>query len=221
LGFSFGGTSKLVHFANQKKWHADWSTVKETVHTEEEFMRALIITVAALTAACSQPGKVHKTVEETAASNAINREAAKEAEASHFTEVEFKPGSSTLTEASRRSITNLLEKARTGGQLDEVSVLAWADEEYPSSAQKNLPDPQRKLADRRAESVKKYIDGLKYDVDVDSYNMAERPGKVSEWAATKDARFKKTMADAGLPTTEDQRQFPSKASKAVILVGIE
>lgn len=185
-------------------------------------MRFLILTaLSAGIVSCAQTEKVNKTVEETAASNSINREAAKEAGASFFTEVEFKPGSSTLTEGSQRSISNVLQRARAEGKLDEVSVLAWADEEYPSQAQKNLPDPQRKLADRRNEAVEKYIDSLKYGVDVDTYNMAERPGQIGQWVATKDARFKKTMADAGLPTTADQRQFPSKASKAVILVGIE
>lgn len=176
---------------------------------------------AALLSACATEKQVHRTEQEVTAAAALNKEAAKVADADYFTEVEFAPGSTTLTPSSQRSINNLLNRAKGRGELKEVVVLAWADQELPSKEKKNLTGPQRKLADNRNKSVEKYIDSLSTGVDVDTYNMAERPAALGRMLNTRDARFKETLTAAGLPTTASDPQYPSKASRAVILVNIK
>lgn len=154
-------------------------------------------------------------------SAAVSNQAALEVKASHFVEIEFKPGSSELSTASRTAIKNTLAEASKAGSIDEVKILAWSDEEYPSKQQGALPAPAKRLADQRSDKVSDYVNSLKYKVDVDRYNMAERPNVLQRWMKTPDARLKNAMLRAGLPTNTDDRQYPSKASKAVILVTVD
>lgn len=184
-----------------------------------------------ITAGCAgaqttaQPGSgtMRPTDAEIAASTAVNNQAALAAEASFFTEIEFKPGSTELTEASRRAIQNVLAESSKLGAIDDVKILAWSDEEMPAPERRqNLPQAARNLADRRGEVIADYIDTLSFRIDdVDTYNMAKRSNFLQRWMKTDDARFKSAMLRAGLPTAADARQYPSKASKAVILVTLE
>lgn len=177
---------------------------------------------ATSTRADSSPGKMVPTKAEAAASTAVNNQAALAAEASFFTEIEFKPGSTDLTEASRKAIQNVLSESAKVGEIDDVKILAWSDEELPSEKRKTLPQAARNLAEKRGDVISDYIDTLSFKVDdVDTYNMAKRSNFLQRWMKTDDARFKSAMLKAGLPTVTDDRQYPSKASKAVILVTLD
>ncbi|MBX3016913.1 MAG: hypothetical protein KF767_03410 [Bdellovibrionaceae bacterium] len=193
-------------------------------------LQRFVVVTLFITAGCAsakttaqQPsGKMRPTDAELAASNAVNNQAALAAEASFFTEVQFKTGSSELTEASRRAIQNVLTESAKVGKIDDVKILAWSDEELPSAQRKTLPQAARNLADQRGDAIANYIDTLSFKMDdVDTYNMAKRSNFLQRWAKTEDARFKTAMLKAGLPTVTDDRQYPSKASKAVILVTLE
>jgi hypothetical protein len=154
-------------------------------------------------------------------SSDIDNKVAQEADANYYVETKFAPGSSNLTEEAKQSISELMSRARSQGALDSVKVLSWADEEFPGNSRKKLSDAQRKLATARGKAIEDYIDSMKLHVDVDNYNMAEQPNAIARWFNTPDARFKKSMVAAGLPTTSDSPQFPSKASHSVILVKLK
>lgn len=151
---------------------------------------------------------------------AISNEAAKEVDASYFVEIAFAPGSSHLTESSQTAIENLMNQAKQGGSLAEVKILAWADNELPSAQRKTLSESQRRLADRRAKVVESYVKRFT-KVDIDRHNMAMQPNVVAKWFDSSDARLKRTLVAAGLPTTADDPQYPSKASHSLIMVQLQ
>ena len=162
-----------------------------------------------------------KFTSEDKASRKINNKLAHEAEANYFVEIEFKEGSSRLDSDSKMAINSLINRAQVNGKVDEIKVLAWADQEFPSTDRKKLSDSQRELADSRNDRVEDYIESLREGIDVDTYNMAERPTIVERWFNTSDARFKKTLVNAGIPTTADDPKYPQKASRAVVLLSLE
>ncbi|MDZ4663196.1 MAG: hypothetical protein SGJ18_16415 [Pseudomonadota bacterium] len=160
-----------------------------------------------------------KVTEELAGGSPTNA-AAREVKAHNFVEIEFKEGSATLTESAQSSVIAVIEQARRDGDIDEVIVLSWSDEEYPSKNLSKLPKKQRELAEKRNRAVESYVKKLK-SVDVDSYNMAEQPNALSKWFNSTDSRLKGAFVAAGLPTTADSPQYISKASHSVILVKVE
>ncbi len=157
---------------------------------------------------------------EEAEGRAISRAAAREADAHRFTEIEFEQGSSALTVRAMENLRNSILTSNSEGRLDEVIVMAWSDEELPSQNAQMLPKAQRDLAKERARSVERFVKQIK-TVDVDTYNMAEKSSAVSKIFNTRDSRLKKTLVAAGLPTTSDSLQYPSKASHAVVLIKID
>jgi len=101
--------------------------------------------------------------------------------------------------------------------VDKVIILSWADENYPSKELNKLSKEQRDLADQRNNNVKEYLQTMK-DLDVNSYNMAERPSTFSKLFNTADSELKSSMIEAGLSTTADKADYSSKASHSVILI---
>ena len=69
---------------------------------------------------------------------ALTQRVSEEAQASYVTELEFKKGTDELTDAAKDKLNNLLKAARNNGRVDEVKILSWADQEYPSAKQKKL-----------------------------------------------------------------------------------
>ncbi|MEK6773015.1 MAG: hypothetical protein AABY64_03665 [Bdellovibrionota bacterium] len=169
-----------------------------------------------LCAGCAN--RPHKTEESKA--DAVINSAANVAQAHSFVEIEFDKGSASLSENAKTSLKSVLDQARSAGSIDEVLVLSWADDEYPSKNLKQLPKNQRELAKNRNKAVETYIKTMK-NVDVDSYNMAEQPNLFSKWFNTSDNKLKSSFIAAGLPTTADDPQNPKKASHSVILVKVE
>lgn len=180
---------------------------------------AVIGFAVVLAVACANTPKEPSRV--TAVTDPVANTAAAEADANYYVNVEFKPGSDQLTERSRAAIGSLMDRARGQGELKEVKVLSWADEEYPSGSRKKLSDRQKKLAQNRNKNIEAHIDSLRFGVDVDTYSMAERPNVVSQWLSTSDARFKRSLEAAGLPTTDSEASLRKHASKSVVLVRIE
>ena len=191
---------------------------------------ACVLTVGLLTSCASKEkdttaatvGSTDSRVSYTEQSegNAISRAAAREADAHRFTEIQFEQGSAALTVGAMENLRNTILTSNSEGNLDEVIVMAWSDEELPAAGAQTLPKAQRDLAKERGKSIERFVKQIK-SVDVDSYNMAEKSGAVSKLFNTRDNRLKKTLIAAGLPTTSDALQYPSKASHAVVMIKIE
>lgn len=153
--------------------------------------------------------------------NRVTNAAANEVKAHDFVEIEFAPGSAQLTLMSRVSLHALLQQASAAGDINKVLVMSWGDEELPSKNLRKLSPLQRKLADERNQTIRNYLINSRVGIDVDTYNMAKQPGVLARMFNTTDSRLKKSFIDAGLPTTADNPQYPSKASHAVVLVRVE
>ena len=150
----------------------------------------------------------------------ITKKAASKVNAQKFVEIEFMLGSTRLNENAIETLNSLIEQGRLMGPVDRVIVLSWADDEYPSAKIKKLSTEQRKLAELRNKAIKKYIAAIS-SYNVNTYNMAERPHIISRWFNTTDSQLKSSLLQAGLPTTDDELRYPSKASHAVIMVKVE
>jgi hypothetical protein len=113
-----------------------------------------------LATGCSHEKKVSQSETksyEEAQSRATTAEAATEAGAKNYAEIKFDEGSSTLTDSVKKSLRSVLTEAKREGKVDEVIVLSWADENYPSKEVKKLSKEQRELANQRNKNVKDYL----------------------------------------------------------------
>ncbi|OFZ17695.1 MAG: hypothetical protein A2Z20_01560 [Bdellovibrionales bacterium RBG_16_40_8] len=150
----------------------------------------------------------------------VTNAAAKEVNAHNFVEIDFKQASAVLTKNAASSLESAVLQAKQRGEINQIIVLSWSDEEYPSKKLNKLSKVQSALAEKRNVAVKKYFASMK-SVDVDTYNMAERPNALSKWFNTPDTKLKNALMAAGLPTTGDDLQYPSKASHSVILIKVD
>lgn len=158
---------------------------------------------------------------EEAESRSITNAAANEVGAHSFVEIQFKSGSSTLTSTAKTSLNKLLSQVGADGhEIDQVMVMSWADQEFPSNKIKKLPAPQMRLAEKRNNALKNYIRTIR-QVRIESYNMAEQSSAFEKIFNTTDNKLKNSFVAAGLPTTADDPQYPSKASHAVILIKVK
>ena len=121
---------------------------------------------------------------------------ASEEGASYVAEIQFTPGSAVVDADNQVKITRLVDKARGAGRIDDIKVVAWSDEEYPSTQTQALSLPERTLAADRGKEVKKFLLTLEHTVPMQIYNMAERPNTFAQIAGTDNARIKKTLEAA-------------------------
>jgi len=142
---------------------------------------------------------------------------AQQEHASYVVQVAFSKGSSHLTAAAKDKLDETMQRARREGTVKDIKVIAWADHEYPSAQKKELSEPQRKLAANRAQAINDYLKP-QTGASIDKYNMAERPNGLEKFASTSDARIKKALEEAGIPTTAHDLRVPENASKAMVML---
>lgn len=151
-----------------------------------------------------------------------SQSAAVDAEASFVTEITFEKGSKDLSADSKNRLKSLVDRARQTGKIDDIKIITWSDMEYPSLNVKKLSKEQRDLAKNRNDTLKDYLKSGEVDVsDVDAFNMAERPNALERLLRTEDARIKRSLEAAGIPTTDSYVKVPAKASKSVVMVVLE
>lgn len=150
--------------------------------------------------------------------------AAKEIGGTHYTTIEFKKGTTKLTEASKVNLNSLTTRAhRSGREIDEIKVLAWADQEYPDKVHK-APTREVILAKERANNIKKYLSKeLHESEDIEAFNMAKRPNLVSKLFKNEDYDVKEAFEQTGATGTRlnDGSVSYSKASKAIVIIDYE
>ncbi len=161
--------------------------------------------------------KQYRKSYEEAQGRATTAAVATESGATDFTEIQFREGSSSLSDEAKKSLRSMLTEPRFDDRVEEVIVLSWADQNYPSKEVSKLSKEQRNLADQRNDNVKEYLKSMR-DLDVKTFNMAERPSSFSKLFNTADSELKNSMLHAGLSTTADKDDYASKASHSVILI---
>lgn len=142
----------------------------------------------------------------------------------YFTVLKFDKGTQRLSETSKKDLRDFVASAqRDGREIDDIKILAWADQEYPTTGAK-LSDRDITIAKERSKAIEKYLkEDLKADGNYATYNMAKRPNKVSEFFHSDDYKTKRVFERSGAaPTGTELTAFMnSKASKAVIMVDYE
>ncbi|MGE0528989.1 MAG: hypothetical protein AB7G93_08775 [Bdellovibrionales bacterium] len=143
--------------------------------------------------------------------------AARVSNADVMTELVFEPKTSNLTASAERHLHDFLRRAQGSGRpVDEVKILAWADQNYPSNSKKDLGKEDRTLADNRALEVRGFVQTQMPGVDVDVVNMAERPHELEKVFNTDDARLKLALERAGLLRPE-KGPMPTRAGRVMVL----
>lgn len=162
------------------------------------------------TTSVQEPTKTSQAVQEVAENNGA-----------YYAVLKFDKGTQRLSEASKKDLRDFVASAqREGRKIDEIKILAWADREYPATGVR-LTDRDVKMATERSKSIEKYLkDDLNTSGDYETYNMAKRPNKVSEFFKGDDYKTKRIFERSGAaPSGTDMQAFMNnKASKALIMV---
>lgn len=166
---------------------------------------------------CSSKDK-NNTNAQSAGPSIEAQQIAAQNEAAAFIEIPFAKGKAGLSKNSRQQIDELLAKAPDKDKIESVKVISWADLEYPSVQSTKLPKGQIKLAERRLDSVTDYLKKKADGVDVEKFNMAERPTALQRFFETDDARIKNSLESLGIPNTDTAVKEPRKASRTIVFL---
>lgn len=184
-----------------------------------------ILLLAFLVVACSSSKDVVKSTNtdkanktnETKTVSMESKQLASEQESNLVTEINFEKQDANVSGPARQDLKNLYMKAKKKGKIDEIKVITWGDQEYPSVHEKDLSEQQQKLVSKRNDAIEKYIAQLDKNAKVETYSMAERPGTLQEMFSSEDAEIKKSLETAGIPNTDTSVKVPGKASKSVVI----
>lgn len=143
-------------------------------------------------------------------------------EGSHYTALEFDRGRSTLSDANKFNLNKLTQRvSRTGKEISEIKILAWADREYPSRKNEKVKTQEIILANERAKATRKFIlRELETKEPIDVFNMAKRPEPIDEIRKSEEFRVKEDFANSGVSGT----RLPSgetsytKAGKVLVII---
>ena len=182
------------------------------------FKALMIAAPVAMLVGCNSAQKAHDQAMTTP--SAETKTAANQEGAGEVIEINFAQGSSELTEGNRQALRDMIGKAKTRGEVDEIKVLAWSDKDYPADKNQELPAGDRDLASRRANAIQEFVKAELAVDDVDTYNMAARPNVFQEVFNTSDAEMKRMFQDAGV-TSADGKSVSGKASRAVVMATLE
>ncbi len=139
-----------------------------------------------------------------------------------YVAVVFNRGEAHLDNSSKKALRNLLYLTQFSPiPVNEIRVLAWADHEYPEKREVSVSPEDILLASKRAQTVKSFLEeGLRTNLDVDAYNMAKRPGLLSQLFESDEFEVKKAIEETGTSGTRlpDGRISYTKASKAIVII---
>jgi hypothetical protein len=135
-------------------------------------------------------------------------------------EFDYEKGSPFLDSSDRKTIDELVSRAKKRGEITEVKVLTWADREYPPEGSK-ADRKERDLASKRADKVRDYLKNTHKVGDVDTYNMAERPNALEKLFSSTEYEVKASAENAGTAPTEKRLnalRTNGRASSALLVV---
>lgn len=143
-------------------------------------------------------------------------------EGSHYTALQFDRGRSVLNDANKKYLNELARKAsRTGREISEIKILAWADREYPGRKNEKAKTRDVILANERAKVIREFIrDDLNTNEPIDVFNMAKKPGLIDQITKDEEYLVKQDIARSGVSAT----RLPSgetsytKAGKVLVII---
>lgn len=204
---------------------------------------ALIYVAVFISVSCASSGEKHdeqkaemkqpvsRKMSPDAGATIESKQVAAQSNAPFVTEVKFARGSSALNSEMRRRIEKIFKQATEIGAPDEITVFAWADEEYPAETAPALPDSAQKIAQARARTVSDFLKHLSSKTSVKTIEMTSRPSGLGASLGLGDTRLKEMFEQAGIrqanadgsdgkPGTAANTAAP-KASKAVAMITLK
>lgn len=174
----------------------------------------LIILSSLLNFGCSHRGPEQRDPAKGIAQDAL--------EGSHYTAVQFDQGKSKLSDANKKYLNELARKAaRTGREISEIKILAWADREYPGKKNEKAKTREVILANERATVIREFLrEDLRTNEPIDVFNMAKKPGLLDQITKDEEYRVKQDVAQSGVSAT----RLPSgetsytKAGKVLVII---
>ncbi len=146
---------------------------------------------------------------------------ANEQESNLVTEIKFDHQKANISGKAREQLKELHRKASKKGKIEEIKVISWGDQEYPSVHEKKLSEVQVKLVEERNATLENYLKTIEKDADIETISMASRPSTLDKWFSSDDARIKKSLETAGIPNTDTTVKVPGKASKSIVIFIME
>lgn len=129
----------------------------------------------------------------------------------------FEQGKSSLTDSSKSELKELVRHARMSGKISGVQIAAWSDNPVPREGQE-LTKVDRMLAEKRANSVKKYLRNSLNVRSITQYNMAERANWLARTFDTPDAALKSGIAKDTPLSKEEFRIIRNNGSESKVVV---
>jgi hypothetical protein len=165
-----------------------------------------------------QQEKAEKKSEVSSGPSNIAEQLGNEYQSNFVAEITFEEGMKHVSANAKEQLRQIYQEAAAQGVIEMVKVVTWADKEYPSEDKGKLVRDQQKIVEDRNDNIEAFLETMDDQINVDKFSMAERPGTLRRLFMTKEARIKKSLEAAGIPTTEDaQAAAGDKASKSIIM----
>lgn len=189
---------------------------------------SLLTTTLILSACSSKPAKdagsnstTAKKAQESQVVSMESKQLASEQESNLVAEITFSKEKAFISDQARNELQALQRKAASRGKIEEIKVITWGDQEYPSVHEKELSETQKKLVKMRNDALEKYLDEISKDAKIETFSMAERPDALNKLFSSDEAQIKKSLETAGIPNTDTTVKVPGKASKSVVIFIME
>ena len=189
---------------------------------------SLIATTLFLSACASRPAKdagpnstTAKEAKESQVVSMESKQLASEQESNLVAEITFSKEKAFISDEARKELQALQRKAESRGKVEEIKVITWGDQEYPSVHEKKLSEAQQKLVKMRNDALERYLDEISKDAKIETFSMAERPDALNKLFSSDEAQIKKSLETAGIPNTDTTVKVPGKASKSVVIFIME
>jgi outer membrane protein OmpA-like peptidoglycan-associated protein len=135
--------------------------------------------------------------------------------------VSFNRGSATLSPDAQNELREMLRSAQARGDINDIKVAVWSDNELPTAQNQQLSEADRSLARQRIEAIENFLhpmlDATFPNLSVDTFNMAERANWFARLFNTEQAELRSELARRGERDGEGKyrklgKGGPSKAS---------
>jgi hypothetical protein len=147
--------------------------------------------------------------------------AASEVAGTHYATIVFHKGQSTLSSIDKENLRILASRVEKESRpVSEIKILAWADAEYPDEVEGKASTAEIILASERARIIREYLEQDLMAREVDSFNMARRPGLVSKLFKNEEYKLKDAFEKSGTTGSKlpDGSISYTKASKALVII---
>jgi len=143
-----------------------------------------------------------------------------EQESPYVAEIKFAKGSDELQPQAQSQLRKLMKKAEAAGEIETITLVSWADSEYPASARADSNESAPQLANRRNQALREFFESDESRIEISEINMAESPSRLESWLKSDESQIKRRLVEAGIPTAAQPDKDTPKASHAIVMINV-